>query len=478
MLWSKSFIPTLREAPAGVEDAGARVLIRAGYQRQGGIHLPLSHRSLSRLVELVKAELDGQEMSTPAGVRLAAIGGPRSPKQLPQLWFQVRFPSSIEIVTFELDQDGVDARGRYIEQAFARVLKQCGLLFHVAEGQPGKAREFVVFSDLGATKVAWCEEAGYAATLDFAYAIPKPPLTPDPEGERKPERFHTPNRKTIADLVEFTGEPATSQMKSLVQVCGGKPYLVLVRGDHQLSRPKLAAFVGFDESVPASPAQIVEWFGANPGSLGPVGVTNMPILADLALQGRRNMTCGANEDDYHLRHVTPGEDFPVEFADLRRVEEGDMCPAYPAEITIKTTHSLARVSEGEPFTTVSTFQLEQLLTFAASVHQDADGLMLPRALSPFDIVLTPANFNDEAQRKAAMKLYEECGGLDVLLDDRDERPGVKFKDADLIGIPIRIVIGKKLSEGLVEVVARRVKADVPVAEAAAYARKLLQAELP
>jgi len=466
MLWSKLFIPTLREAPAGVEDPGVSLLIRAGYQRAGGVHLPLGHRSLTKLAAMVRQELNalgGQEMLSPHS--LSAVGGPQSQKQLPQLWYQVQFPTRIEVVSFDVDQERMDATRRAIEEAFARVLTRCGVSFTKADGQSGsrdgRASAFVALSGHGSTKIAICEEAGYAATLAVAHAMPKPPLAADPDGIFKPERFHTPNRKTIADLVEFTGLPASSQMKTLIQICDGKPYLVLVRGDHQLSRPKLAAIVGSKEAVPASPQDVAKWFGANPGSLGPVGVTNMPVLADNALQGRRNMTCGANEDDYHLRHVTPGVDFQAQFEDLRKVEEGDMCPSFPAAVSIKTSHELANVSA-----TASEFKLDAILTTVAELNQDPDGLVLAPPLAPFEIVITPTNFNDEAQRKAALALYGTSKDSKILLDDRDERPGVKFKDADLIGIPLRITVGKKLAEGLVEVVMRkgRHKADVPLAD--------------
>lgn len=481
MLWSKLFIPTLREAPAGVDDPGTRLLIRAGYQR-ASVNLVLAQRSLTKLAALLRAELDamgGQELSSSnEPLSSAAPGALRSYRQLPQLWYQIR-DGVVEICTFYLDPDRIR---RGLEEALGRVLTNCGVPFTLAVAQSG--REFGVLSPAGTTKIAWNEEAGYAALIGVAHAIAKPPLAADPEGTLAPERFHTPDRKTIADLVDFTRLPATSQIKSLVQFCDGKPYLILVRGDHQLERTKLAAAVGASEARPATAAEISTWFGATPGSLGPVGVTNMPILSDLCLQGRLNMICGANEDDYHLRHVTPGVDFKTQFLDLRRVEEGDMCPAFPAAIEIRNVHSLGRVSttvsfdlkvtgesgrEVAPFATVSRLALDMVLTVAAEFNNDQEGLTLPRSLTPFDVVITPANYGAAAQRNAALSLYEQClaEGLATLLDDRDERPGVKFKDADLIGIPARINVGKKLAQGLVEVVKRNPRqiSDVPLAQA-------------
>lgn len=507
-LWSKLFIPTLREPPAGIDNPGTRLLIRAGYQRAGGAtNLTLAQRYLSKLTALIRHELDAlgaQEMSSAPGTPLvsAAAGSLRSYKQLPQLWYQIT-GSAVEIVTFDRDSRNHEATRHALEQLIRNLLlTTAGLPCESAESQSGSpagiAHQFVAFSSVGATKVAWCEEARYAATLDFAHALAKPPSASDPSGDTPltPERFHTPNRKTIADLVDFTRLPATSQIKSLVQVDeSGKPYLVLVRGDHQLSRPKLAAHVNASEVRPATPGEIVNWFGATPGSLGPVGVTNMPILADLALRNRRNMICGANADDYHLRNITPGVDFKAEFVDLRQVEDGDMCSTFPGTIEIKTAHTVARVSypgphhaeshqiriddagkEVAPMMTVSSISLAAILAAAAEFQQDSDGLTLAHPLAPFDVVITPANFLDPAQREAALNLYAECRALnlDTLLDDRDERPGVKFKDADLIGIPVRITVGKKLAEGLVEVVTRRsrAKSDVLLNDAAEQAKRI------
>ncbi|HEY3835671.1 MAG TPA: YbaK/EbsC family protein, partial [Bryobacteraceae bacterium] len=246
MLWSKLFIPTLREAPAGVDHPGTRLLIRAGYQRANGtIQLTLAQRSLSKLTARIRHELDslgGQEMWSIPPLATAAAGSIRSYKQLPQLWYQTK-DAIVEIVTFDRAAEQLEITRRCIEQIVQNLL--ASIPNESAEAQSGSrdgiARQFVAFSPMGRTKVAWCEEARYAATLDFAHAIAKPPAAPDPGdgAPLTPERFHTPNRKTIADLVEFTGLPATSQIKSLVQVdSNGKPYLVLVRGDHQLSRPK------------------------------------------------------------------------------------------------------------------------------------------------------------------------------------------------------------------------------------------------
>src|SRR5436190_7577969 len=201
--------------------------------------------------------------------------------------------------TFDMDQAGLDVAYDKHYQAYRRIFDRCGLQYTVVEAHSGamggsQSHEFMVASDAGEDFVASCKGCGYSANLEKAGAVPVPPGSPDPEGELIPEEFHTPGRKTIAEVSQFTNLPETSQMKSLVLVAGGKPVLVMLRGDHQLSETKFAARMGVAEFRQAQPDEIRDWFGAEPGSLGPVGVTTMLILADQALAGRRNMISGAN----------------------------------------------------------------------------------------------------------------------------------------------------------------------------------------
>jgi prolyl-tRNA synthetase len=274
-------------------------------------------------------------------------------------------------------------------------------------------------------------------------------------------------------------------MKSLVMVAGDKPVLALVRGDHSLSETKFAAAIGAAEIRPAHAAEIRDLFGADAGSLGPIGVNNLRIVADEALRGRRNMIAGANKDDYHLRNVTPGEDFTPEYFDLRQVVSGDVCincggplemhksveVGHIFKLGYKYSQSMGlRVlnedgSEVTPIMGCYGMGIERILSAAVESYHDKDGMALPASIAPFTVVVTPVNFSDAAHRDAAEKIYIACkdSGLDAILDDRDERPGVKFKDADLIGIPYRVTIGKKLGQGLVEVVERRTKQSADVA---------------
>jgi prolyl-tRNA synthetase len=437
----------------------------------------------------------------------------RSYKQLPQIWYQIQTkfrdeprPKSgllrvrqflmKDSYSFDLDAAGLDAAYEKHYQAYCRIFDRCGLRYVAVEAHSGamggsQSHEFMVATDAGEDFVARCAACGYAANLEKAVARPAPPAIPDPEGDLEPEIFHTPGRKTIADVAEFTGLPQTSQMKSLVLMADGKPVLALLRGDHMLSETKFAAAAGVSEFRPAHPEEIREWFGADAGSLGPVGVKNLPIFADHALEGRRNMIAGANQDDYHVRHVTPDEDFKPVYADLRQAGKGDTCVQCGAPLELNKTVEVGHIfklgykysesmglrvlnEDGREITPIMGsygIGIERILCAAAELYNDADGMALPAAIAPFEVVITPVNNSDAKLRQAAEDLHRQCLalGLDALLDDRDERPGVKFKDADLVGIPYRITVGKKLAMGMVEIVERRTRqsSDVALGDAAA-----------
>jgi prolyl-tRNA synthetase len=317
-------------------------------------------------------------------------------------------------------------------------LERCGVKFIRASGH------LVAESETGG-EVLVRAGGNYAALLGHASGIAKRPAVPDPEGDLEPEELHTPGIKTIAHIAAFTGLPATSQIKSLVMVADGKPLLVLLRGDHQLSPAKISG------ARQAEPAEIREWFGADPGSIGPVGVKRIRILADEALRARRNMIAGANKTDYHLRNVTPGIDFMAEFADLRQVAEGE-----------------TSIADGSPLQFSKAMLLdtaENILSASVDQNRDTDGIVLPAAIAPFGVIVTPVH---PERLEAAHEIYQRllAAGHDALLDDRDARPGVKFKDADLIGISHRINVGKKLAEGMVELVERssRKLTEIPAGE--------------
>jgi prolyl-tRNA synthetase len=557
MLWSKLFIPTLRETPAEAEVTSHQLLLRAGYMRQlsAGIYsyLVLAQRSLRKIEQIVREEMDAigaQELLLPALhpaevwqqsgrwdimgdnmfrlkdrfqrdlclgmtheeiVTTLARGELRSYKQLPQIWYQIQTKFRDEArpksgllrvrqflmkdsYSFDLDAAGLDAAYEKHYQAYCRIFDRCGLEYMAVEAHSGamggsQSHEFMVQSEAGEDLVAACKGCGYSANLEKAVSQAALPEIEDPAGEHTLEPFHTPGRKTIREVADFTGLPETSQMKSLVLVADGKPVLALLRGDHQLSEPKFAAIMGDPEFRTASAEEIREWFGADAGSLGPVGVKNMTIIADRALAGRRNMLAGANRDDYHLRHVTPGKDFEAELYDLRKVAEGDECTHCGRPLEIRKTVEIGHIfklgykysetmglrvlnAEGKEITPIMGsygIGIERLLAAAIELYHDPDGMVLPPAIAPFLVVVTPANNADEAQMETARTIYDRSleRGWDALLDDRDERPGVKFKDADLIGVPYRITVGKKLGGGMVELVERnsRKMTDVAVKDA-------------
>lgn len=559
MLWSKLFIPTLRDAPTDAEVVSHKLLLRAGYIRQlaAGVynHLFLSQRTLLKITRIVREEMDaigGQEMLLPAlnpaelwqeSGRWAVMGNDmfrlkdrfdrdmclamtheevmtsiargelRSYKQLPQIWYQIQTKFRDETrpksglmrmrqfimkdsYSFDLAPEGLEVSYRKHYDAYCKIFTRCGLSYLAVEAHSGamggnESTEFMVASNAGEDFVVVCPECGYAANLEKATSRHQPLAHPDPEGDHTPEEFHTPGKKTIAEVAEFTRLPATSQMKSLVMVADDKPVLVLLRGDHQASETKLSSFLQAREVRQAHPHEIREWFGADPGSLGPVGVTNMLVVADIALQGRKNMIAGANKDDHHLRHVTPGRDFETRFSDLRQVEAGDLCPSCGrGSLDLKKTIEIGHIfklgykysesmglrvlnqegAEIAPIMGSYGIGVERILSAAIEEHHDADGIILPVAIAPFTVVVTPVNIAYAEQKEAAESIYQSllALGIDALLDDREERAGVKFKDAELIGIPYRITVGKKLAQGLVEFVQRRGKTstDVAVDEAA------------
>lgn len=561
MLWSKLFIPTLRENPAEAEVASHRLLLRAGYIRQlsAGIYnyLFLAQRSILKITNIVREEMDAigaQEFYLPAlnpsevwkesgrwdvmgdnmfrlkdrfgrdmclgmtheeVMTSIARGEVRSYKQLPQLWYQIQVkfrdeprPKSGLLRTrqftmkdsysFDMDAAGLDVSYEKHRQAYCRIFDRCGLRYMTVEADSGamggsQSHEFMVESEAGEDYVVHCPATGYAANLEKAVSRPVAPAMADPEGDLTPEEFHTPGFKTIDEVSAFTKLPATSQMKSLVMVGDGKPILALLRGDHQLSETKLAGVMGATEVRAALPAEIQDWFGAAPGSLGPIGIPiKMRVVLDKALEGRRNMICGANKDDFHLRNVTPGKDFKAEYHELRQVAAGDTSvdTGDPLQIvkTVEIGHifklgykyskamGLSVLDEAGKENTVIMgsygIGVERILCAAVELFHDGNGMSLPASIAPFTVVVTPVNVKDAALADAAQKLYSECkaAGMDAVLDDRDERPGVKFKDAELVGIPWRITVGKKLAQGIVEVVERRTGklTEVPVGEAVGF----------
>jgi prolyl-tRNA synthetase len=345
-----------------------------------------------------------------------------------------------------------------------------------------QSHEFMVVSPAGEDRIAICGGCGYAANLEKARGRVAP--VQDSDEEKKPEPFPTPKVRTIEELAAFTGMAAPFLMKSVVYAIppaeegSGEPELVLAltRGDHEVNEAKLADALGGAALRPAHPEEIRATFGASPGFLGPLGVKGVRILIDEALRGRRNLITGANRDDYHVRFITPERDFQGAFADLRMVADGDSClecgrplrvaPAIEVGHIFKLGRRYAESMgarvldrDGKEVTPIMGsygIGVERILSAAVEQHHDEKGMKLPRSIAPFEAVLTPTNLKEEAIRRVAEESYAGLrqAGVEVLYDDRDERAGVKFNDADLIGIPLRLTVGRKAAEGVVEITQR------------------------
>jgi prolyl-tRNA synthetase len=445
-------------------------------------------------------------------------------RELPQSWyqFQVKFrdeprPKSgllrvreftmKDSYSFDVDEAGLDSSYGAHRGAYERIFARLGIPVIAVEASSGNmggtdSVEFMCPATAGEDIVARCPDCGYAANLEKATAalpaIEDPPASELPSA---PERLDTPGVRTIEDLVTGYRLPADRQIKTLVQLLDGKPALVLVRGDHPLSDQKLIDATGAVTVRPAQPDEIKELLGAFPGSLGAVGVTDLPVIADLALRGRRGMSTGANTDDVHLTGVDFDRDITVtQWADLREVTEGEPCPRCGTPLEFVRAIEVGHIFKlGRKYTTAlgvavsmqdgSTvipimgcygIGVERAMAAIAEVHHDDAGLAWPVQVAPAEVTVLLLSVRDPEARAAAEVLYSSLldAGVDALIDDRDVRPGVKYADAELTGIPYRISVGTRdLAEGVVEVTKRAngEKVRVPVGEAVGWARQAIAA---
>ncbi len=421
-------------------------------------------------------------------------------KSLPQIWYQIQWkfrdeprPKSgllrvrefamKDSYSFDLDDAGLDHAFEIHRQAYSRIFERLSLnalAVQASSGMMGGAGsvEFMVPSPAGEDDIACCGACGYAANVERATST----LAPVDDGgggkSGELERFATPGVRTIAALEAVEGGAvAHRQIKTMVMVLDGSMTLALLRGDHRLNLQKLADSTGALEIRAAEPAETFERLGAHPGSLGAVGVTDLPVLADHALNGRRNLTTGANEDDWHYRGVDVDRDICVQqWLDLREVSAGEPCPVcgHPLEVVrcIETGHIFKlgrRYAEAMGATVLDADGVNRAITMGsygigigravaavAEVHHDDRGLIWPVSVAPYEVVITVPNMRDEPAVALAEQLYSELReqGCEVLLDDRDARAGVKFADSELIGIPWRITAGRAAADGEVELTER------------------------
>jgi prolyl-tRNA synthetase len=424
--------------------------------------------------------------------------------------------------SFDIDKAGLDKSFALHDAVYHRIFARCGLKFVAVEADSGamggsQSQEFMVYTDAGEDLIASCPVCGYAANTEKAVSRLDPLVELEATGDGKPELIHTPGLGAIADIAAFLKMQPANDIKCVAYMALKRGVVgksknskdepdtwhglaVFLRGDHQVNETKLMGATGAAELRPMVAEELEQFLHGPAGFLGPVGLKpsaklledGLTVVIDKTLEGRKNMVAGANKLDYHYRNVTPGTDFTWTLsADIRTVNEGEGCPkthdgaACPGKLVVgkaveiahifklgyKYTESMgARVldvngKEVTPIMGSYGIGIERLLTAAIEQSNDRNGFWLPASIAPFAVVVSITDMRDELLVKTGEKLAAEfdAAHIDVLLDDRKERAGVKFKDADLIGIPYRVNVGKKAAEGKVELVTRATGVSVDVA---------------
>ncbi len=433
-------------------------------------------------------------------------------RDLPQTWYQIQTklrdearPKSGVLRTrefvmkdsYSLDRDeaGLEKSYQLHKEAYCRIFERCGLAYYVVESDPGMmggagAHEFMAPSEAGEDEVALCKGCGYSANIELAKSRPGTRKGP----EWSLEEIATPDARTIDEVCALLGIEPVFTIKSLLLVTKDGPLLALVRGDQQLHEKKLVRLVG--EFRPAHRDEILAHLGAEAGSIGPVGTT-LPVIADESLREGRYVA-GANKNGFHLRGVAPGVNFQPRWADIHQAKSGDGCPRCDSTLRVErvievgnifklgTKYSVAlkaiylnEAGEEHPIV-MGSYGIGPARIAAAAIEQHHDdlGIVWPAAIAPCQLHLLPVNMRDDKMAGLGDAIYAQLQreGIEVLYDDRDERAGVKFKDADLLGLPLRLTIGSRaLKEGVVELKARKTGEEELVApsDAASRARTLL-----
>jgi prolyl-tRNA synthetase len=528
---SQLHLPTLREDPADAEAASHRLLLRGGFIRQvsAGVwtFLPLGWRVHQKVVQIVREEIDaigGQEMLCPvltpaelweASGRIAypevfklkdrsgrAFVLPmtheetmafhaaelQSYRQLPQIWYhfqtkdrdeprprggllRVREFIMKDSYSFDRDQDGLDRSFELHRGAYRRIFERCGLEFFEVEAEVGMmggsaSLDYLAPAGAGENTLVTCERCDYSADLEVARGVPRAPEFP--ARLDSPAEVETPGVTTIEALAEYLGIDAAATSKAMPVVAdGGTLVLGLIRGDDRVNEPKLAAALG-SGFRPATEQEIREAFGADPGSLGPVGV-DFDVIADETLR-EGQFVAGANRTGWHLRGVETPRDFQARFADIRETLETDACPRCGGRLRLQTAIEVGhifklgtRFSEAlgasyldengkERSIVMGSYGIGPARTMTAVIEQrhDEAGIAWPRAVAPYHVHVVALPGLEEQAAAVAERL--EAQGHEVLLDDRDARAGEKFADADLIGCPVRVTVGRRtLEDGAVDV---------------------------
>ena len=551
MKWTKSLIQTLRENPGDAEIDSHRLLMRAGLARKvaGGLYayLPLGMRSLKKIMEIVREEMDragALEIVSPIlqpaelwrttgrwdtmgpnmfklrdrGEHEFALGPTAeevftdlakslvsSYRQLPVTIYQIQWKFRDETrprfglmrskeflmkdaYSFDTDAEGADKSYWNMYHAYERIYARCGLKAVPVQADGGDmgdsmTHEFHVLADAGEDGIAFCDGCGYAANLEKAERRAAPCADADCPAY---EEVATPNAKTIEEVASFLGLPADRFVKSLVYVADGKPYvadgkpvMVCVQGDRDVNEVKLKRFLGAKSVALADFGTVLKATGANAGFVGPVAPADasLKIVADIALKGAKGRIVGANKDDFHLKNVDLARDAKIadaDYADLVIVKDGDICAKCGKPMAIKRGIEVGQVFKlGTKYSAAfnAVYKNDKLedhvmimgcygvgvsRTLQAVIEQchDKDGIIWPASVAPYQVIVENLDPDKPDVTKIADDLESalEAAGIDVIVDDRAERPGVKFKDADLIGFPVRVVVGAKgLANGGVEI---------------------------
>jgi len=403
--------------------------------------------------------------------------------------------------SFDRDEAGLDISYKKMYDAYCRIFDRLGLDYIIVDADTGAmggsgSQEFMVKSAVGESRIAYCEACGYAANDEKAECVPEK-CCDDKEccGELGLEKVATPDVRTIEELMQFFGCSAKEFAKTLIYKADDKVVAAMVRGDRELNETKLQNLLGCIELEMADAETVEKVTGAAVGFAGPIGL-DIDIVVDLEVAEMKNFVVGANETGFHYKNVNINRDFKPKYVkDIRTIKEGDACPKCGAPVKVEfgievghifklgTKYSealdciyLDETGKERPMI-MGCYGIGINRSMAAVIEQnnDENGIIWPISIAPYHVIVIPVNTTDSVQMELAEKIYTQLGemGIEVLLDDRDERPGVKFKDADLIGIPIRITVGKRAGEGIVEYKLRREKdfAAIPYEEAIAKLKR-------
>lgn len=384
--------------------------------------------------------------------------------------------------SFHAEEESLDKTFRDMDSAYTNVFNRVGLNFRSIIGDAGamggnNSKEFMAIAPIGEDTVVYSDESDYAANLEMAQNKRTMPKSHETLGEL--QKVATPGAKTIDEVAEFLGSSADREIKTLLFIADEKPVVVLMHGNDEVNGVKLKNYLSCDFLRPAEEDEARKYLGAGFGSLGPVGVSEeIEILADLDVENMANASVGANEDGFHYLNANLGRDFSVtHFADLRTVQEGEISPDGKGRLKFtrgieighifklgtrysKDLDAVVLDENGRQLPIIMGcygIGVSRLLSAIVEQHSDENGIVWPRSIAPFDVHVIPVNVKKEEQVELSEKVTEllENAGYKVLVDDRKERPGVKFADSDLIGIPARITVGKKAAEGIVEIKLRR-----------------------